>query len=110
MCTYSERRKYFGLANNRRRASLAVDMDFLALSHGTIGTFRVHLRPCHIKSLRRYVVREKAGAFVCTRSLSADPEILRSGDEIRLDRLPRQEIGTGIHTWHPIIHEILYGV
>jgi hypothetical protein len=84
---YSEWCKYLGLANDSRRAALAVDLHFLALSHGTICAIRVYLWPCHTDCCTNMSSVEGLVGVVLPllAEACAAPEILRSGDEIRLD-------------------------
>lgn len=46
---YSERRKYFGLANERRRAVLIVGLSFLALGNWATDGCILYLRARHLE-------------------------------------------------------------
>jgi hypothetical protein len=86
---YSKRRKDLGLAHNGNRAPLAVNLDFLALGHGTIGAICVDHWACHIALFTKIAkLRELARLVGGVWWNLAAPEILRSGDEIRLDLTP----------------------
>jgi hypothetical protein len=67
-------------------------MYFLTLGHGTTGAASIHLGSCHIDfwvDMSWFESLARVGLLVCVAVLwSFAPEILRSGDEIRLD-LPR---------------------